>query len=83
LTPLDPKVLRKTARERLGVQLAGGQGSLEKSVFRIGHLGYVTPNDVLQALAATEMALAMHGQITEVGAAVAAAQKVWVNRLRG
>lgn len=83
LTPLDPKVLRKTARERLGVQLAGGQGSLEKSIFRIGHLGYVTPNDVLQALAATEMALAMHGQITEVGAAVAAAQKVWVNRLRG
>lgn len=80
---LEPKVLRKTARERLGVQMAGGQGKLESTIFRIGHLGYVTPNDVLQALTATEMTLALHGQDVQVGAAAAAAQSVWVNQLRG
>ncbi|HYF92915.1 MAG TPA: alanine--glyoxylate aminotransferase family protein [Symbiobacteriaceae bacterium] len=83
MAPLEPKVLRKTARDRLGVQLAGGQGALESSIFRIGHLGYVTPNDVLQALAATETTLALHGKLDNVGAAVGAAQQVWVARLRG
>ncbi|HWI66331.1 MAG TPA: alanine--glyoxylate aminotransferase family protein [Symbiobacteriaceae bacterium] len=78
MAPVEPKVLRKTAREKLGVQLAGGQGSLENAIIRIGHLGYVTPNDVLQALAATEMALALHGKLQDVGAAVAAAQQVWL-----
>ncbi|HWI53578.1 MAG TPA: hypothetical protein VNT01_15680, partial [Symbiobacteriaceae bacterium] len=78
MAPLEPKVLRKTAREKLGVQLAGGQGSLESSIFRIGHLGYVTPNDVIQALAATEITLALHGKLDNVGAATAAAQKEWL-----
>lgn len=83
ISPLDPKKLRKTARDRLGVQLAGGQADLESKIFRIGHLGYVTPGDVIQALAATEMALALNGYELTVGAAVTAAQKVWVNHLRG
>ncbi|HYG58637.1 MAG TPA: alanine--glyoxylate aminotransferase family protein [Symbiobacteriaceae bacterium] len=81
--PLEPKVLRKTARDKLGVQLAGGQAKLESTIFRIGHLGYVTPNDVIQALAATEMTLALHGKEVVLGSGVAAAQKVWVNRVRG
>lgn len=83
LAPLEPKVLRKTAREQLGVQLAGGQGKLESTIFRIGHLGYVTPNDVIQALAATEATLSLHGKDVSLGAAVTAAQKVWVNHLHG
>ncbi|HEY8345792.1 MAG TPA: alanine--glyoxylate aminotransferase family protein [Symbiobacteriaceae bacterium] len=76
--PFDPKQLRKTAKEKFGVQLAGGQGKLQNSIFRIGHLGYVTPNDVIQALAATEMTLALHGHPVQIGAAVKAAQEVWV-----
>ncbi len=83
LSPIEPKKLRKTAREQLGVQLAGGQAELEATIFRIGHLGYVTPNDVIQALAATEMALTLNGFQVELGAAVAAAQKAWVNHLHG
>lgn len=82
IAPVEPKKLRKIAREQLGVQLAGGQAELEPIIFRIGHLGYVTPNDVIQALAATEMALALNGVEVNLGAAVAAAQKVWVEKLR-
>lgn len=81
-SPIEPKRLRKTARERLGVQLAGGQAELEPTIFRIGHLGYVTPNDVIQALAATEMALALEGVEVTLGAAVAAAEQTWLNALR-
>jgi aspartate aminotransferase-like enzyme len=83
VAPSDPKVLRKIARDRLGVQIAGGQSKLESTIFRIGHLGYVTPNDVIQALAATEMTLALQDESVALGAAVKAAQEVWVTNLRG
>lgn len=83
ISPVAPKALRKTAREQLGVQLAGGQAALEPTIFRIGHLGYVTPNDVIQALAATEMALALNGHQLEIGKAAAAAQQVWLRELKG
>jgi aspartate aminotransferase-like enzyme len=82
MAPFEPKALRKTAREQLGVQIAGGQGELDSIIFRIGHLGYVTPNDVIQALSATEMTMALHGQDVTLGAAVAAAQTVWVTELK-
>jgi len=81
-SPLDPKALRKTARDKVGVQLAGGQADLESSIFRIGHLGYVTPNDVIQALAATEITLALHGHSTDLGAATKAAQEIWIQTLK-
>jgi len=81
--PVDPKRVRKVAREQFGVQLAGGQADLADKIFRIGHLGYVVPGDVLQALAATEMALAQLGVDVQVGKAVAAAQEVWMRDARG
>ncbi|HLO02737.1 MAG TPA: alanine--glyoxylate aminotransferase family protein [Symbiobacteriaceae bacterium] len=78
VAPIEPKILRKVARDGFGVQLAGGQAKLEATIFRIGHLGYVTPNDVILALAATEMALAKAGYPVEVGAGVKAAMQVWL-----
>lgn len=81
-SPIAPKLLRKIAREQLGVQLAGGQGDLESTIFRIGHLGFVTPGDVLQALSAAEIALMLGGHQVQPGAAVASAQAVWAASLR-
>ncbi len=43
---VEAKVLLRTLREQHGVVLAGGQGKLDGSVFRIGHLGYVTEADM-------------------------------------
>lgn len=83
MAPFEPKVLRKIARDQLGVQLAGGQAHLDNVIFRIGHLGYVTPQDVLTALGTVEMTLAIHGKDVQLGAGVAAAQKVWVDAIRG
>lgn len=81
-SPIAPKLLRKIAREQLGVQLAGGQGDLESTIFRIGHLGFVTPGDVVQALSAAEIALMLGGHQVQPGAAVASAQAVWAASLR-
>lgn len=79
---LSAAAIRRTARERFGVILAGGQGPLSETVFRIGHLGYVVPGDVVQALTAVESALAVHGLPVELGRAAAAAQAVWLTALR-
>lgn len=58
---VDLKELRRHARVVSGVTLAGGQGELADSVFRIGHLGHVGPADVLVALEAVSEALTAQG----------------------
>lgn len=70
---LGPKELRQRAAKLAGVTLAGGQGNLVDKIFRMGHIGYVFPQDILTALAALELAL----PDAEPGAALSAAQKVW------
>lgn len=76
---IAPKTLRKIARERFGVVLAGGQKHLIDSIFRIGHVGFVSPQELLQSLAAVEMTLGMQGRPELLGRASAAAQKVWLS----
>lgn len=61
---VESKTLLRTLREEHGVVLAGGQGKLDGSVFRIGHLGYVSEKDldgVVQALKATLPRLGFRG----------------------
>ncbi len=83
-TSIDLKELRRHARVVSGVTLAGGQGDLADSIFRIGHLGHVGPADVLVALAAVGDALTAQGRAGAAGPdqAVAAAVRV-LNEERG
>jgi aspartate aminotransferase-like enzyme len=55
---VDGKGIAKRAREEFGVVLGGGQGKLEGKIFRVGHLGYVSRDDVKQALDIVEKLLA-------------------------
>ena len=55
--------------------LAGGQGKLTGKIFRVGHLGSVTLEEILGALGTLEMVSLQHGRPVEPGAAVAAAQR--------
>lgn len=56
---------RTRIREQYGVEFAGGQGIHANNIFRIGHMGYATPLDVLTALAALEMDMKKYGQATK------------------
>jgi aspartate aminotransferase-like enzyme len=47
---IDPKGFSAALRER-GLVVAGGQGRLKGKVIRLGHLGWVTPADVADAVA--------------------------------
>lgn len=64
--------LNKELRSR-GLVLAGGQGSLTGRIFRLGHLGSVTVDDIVAAMAIMEDAFEVLGLPVERGASVAAA----------
>ena len=60
--------------KRRGIVLAGGQGKLAGQVFRLGHLGSVTVEEILGAIAALEAVVIGQGREVEPGSAVGAAQ---------
>ncbi|KAA0232157.1 MAG: alanine--glyoxylate aminotransferase family protein [Chloroflexi bacterium CFX7] len=54
---VDGKAISKRAREEFGVVLGGGQGKLDGKIFRVGHLGWFTKEDVAEALDVLERLL--------------------------
>ncbi|HXU86055.1 MAG TPA: alanine--glyoxylate aminotransferase family protein [Verrucomicrobiae bacterium] len=63
-----------TAIKSHGVVLAGGQGKLTGKIFRLGHLGSVTTDEILGVIAVLERVAVEEGRPIEPGRAVAAAQ---------
>jgi len=64
-----------TGLKRRGLVLAGGQGKLKGRIFRLGHLGSVTTDDILAAIGVLEASAIEQGMNVAPGAAVAAAQQ--------
>ena len=54
---VDAAVLSELLRTEYSVVLAGGQGPLQGKIFRIGHMGLVTEEDIEGVLHALEMTL--------------------------
>ncbi|MGH2831063.1 MAG: pyridoxal-phosphate-dependent aminotransferase family protein [Actinomycetota bacterium] len=79
---IDGDAITALVRERFGIVFAPGQDKWKGKVFRIGHLGYLSPADVLQAMAALEMCLNELGHPVKDGAGVAAAQEVFAQETR-
>jgi aspartate aminotransferase-like enzyme len=71
---LNPDEFRSLVKKRFGVSLAGGQKDLAGKIFRIGHLGYTTPYDLLGVVAAVELGLVESGHPVRLGSGVAAAE---------
>jgi len=70
------KQIIATLFEQYGVKVAGGQDRLKDRIFRISHIGYVDHADIVGMVSALEGALKHLGWNFEVGAGVAAAQRV-------
>jgi aspartate aminotransferase-like enzyme len=73
---IDGEALAKTMAKDFGVKPAGGQAKLKGKIVRFTTMGYCDAWDILAAVGALEMALAKLGHKVEIGAGVAAAQKV-------
>jgi aspartate aminotransferase-like enzyme len=72
--------IRGKLYDRFGITTIGGQGKLKGKIVRIGHMGYCDELDVIGGLAALEMVLADLGIDVEPGAAVTAAQMVFLGK---
>ena len=71
---LDWKAFNSEVKRR-GVVLAGGQGKLTGKIFRLGHLGSVTLEEILGAISTLEFVWLEQGRFVEPGTAVGAAQR--------
>lgn len=69
---------RKILQQEFNLVIAGGQQHLKDEIFRIGHMGYCSPADVLQTIGAIEIALQKIGHTCQLGAGTAAAQQVYL-----
>ena len=74
---VDSTEIVKQLRDRFGITIANGQGSLKGKIFRIGHIGWFDIFDITTALAAVELVLADAGAEIERGVAVTRALEAW------
>jgi len=74
-TGMDDARFRKALREEHRTILAGGQGHLKGTIFRIGHMGVCAFEDLEAGFRAIEATLASMGQPVSRGAAVEAIAK--------
>ncbi|WP_026909217.1 pyridoxal-phosphate-dependent aminotransferase family protein [Paucisalibacillus globulus] len=74
----EADVLREMLKKEFGLILAGGQSKLKGKIFRIGHMGYSSPADILQIISLVELGLHKIGKINELGIGVRAAQQVYI-----
>jgi serine---pyruvate transaminase len=72
---IDGNELLKNLEKKYGYKLANGQDTLKGKIWRLSHMGYCDPFDVIGALSALELALLDAGFKLEPGAGVAAAQR--------
>ena len=76
---IDGAQVPKLMRDRYGVTIAGGQEQLKGKIARVAHCGYFGAFDILVTFAALEMTLRELGHDAELGAGVAAAQRVFLD----
>ncbi|HEX5563420.1 MAG TPA: alanine--glyoxylate aminotransferase family protein [Sporosarcina sp.] len=74
----DAEEFRKVINKEFRLSVAGGQERLKGKIFRIGHMGYCSPSDVLQTLSMIEIGLIKSGKNIELGKGVAAAQRIYM-----
>jgi aspartate aminotransferase-like enzyme len=75
---VDGGKIPKVMRDKYRITIAGGQSQLKGKIVRIAHCGYFGAFDILTAVGALEMALKELGHDLELGAGVAAAQRVFL-----
>jgi aspartate aminotransferase-like enzyme len=77
---VDSERIVKAYSQAHNITIAGGQGEMKGTLFRLGHMGYAAELDVVVALAVLEQVLADLGQPVDFGAGVRGAQKVFADR---
>jgi aspartate aminotransferase-like enzyme len=75
------KQIKKLLKDKFAITLGGGQKKLKGEIFRIGHMGYCTPFDVLKVLASIEMTIKILEGKNVMGIALKRAEEVWMENV--
>ncbi|WP_099157483.1 pyridoxal-phosphate-dependent aminotransferase family protein [Virgibacillus ndiopensis] len=70
--------LRSMIKKEFGLEVAGGQQHMKGEIFRIGHMGYCSPADVLQIIGIIEIGLQKIGKAIDLGKGTRAAQELYI-----
>ena len=77
-TSVESEQIRSVMKKRYNIALAGGQDNYKGKIFRIGHLGFISEQDILTVIGALEATLQELGhQSMTPGAGIAAAASVF------
>ena len=76
---IDAQKVAKILRDKHHLTLAGGQDQAKGKIFRLAHLGFAGPFDVITGVAAVEMTLKELGHDFELGQGVKAAMEVFMD----
>lgn len=76
----DAQAFRKILKEDFNIDVASGLDVMTDEIFRVGHMGYCSPTDVLQYVSAFEIALTKVGKRVELGAGTRAAQQIYLQQ---
>ncbi len=74
---IDGEKVLKMMRDTHGISVAPGQDAVKGKIIRIAHMGVIDEYDILTGIACLEKVLQQLGHKFEMGAGVAAAQKVF------
>jgi aspartate aminotransferase-like enzyme len=74
---IDGQKVVKILREKHSLTIAGGQDRAKGKIFRLAHMGYVDPSDIIAGIAAVELTLRELGYKFELGAGVKAAMDIF------
>ena len=69
-TGVDADTLRSEVRKQFGIRLAGGQGGFSGKIVRVGHMGYIDPFDVMNAVIAIGTSAQSLGAVVDTAGAV-------------
>ncbi|HEX68522.1 MAG TPA: alanine--glyoxylate aminotransferase family protein [bacterium] len=75
---IDGIELYKAMKEKIGVQVAGGQAHLKGKIIRIAHMGYMDYTDAILAISALETALSILGYSVEFGKGVGKVMEIFL-----
>ena len=75
---VSDKQLRGTMRDKYRIELAGGQDHLKGNVFRIGHMGNITQQEIITTIASLEMTLKELDLDVCLGEGVAAVEEAYL-----
>lgn len=73
---IDGEAVVRNLSARFAITVAEGQDRLKGKIFRIAHMGFIEPFDVIVAISAVEAVLKEMGHPVELGKGVGAAQQI-------